>query len=145
VLLVLAAVVAGCGADRNGYVADNERLLAELPRFPNSTRLSVQHLEIEQTLGDSEIGLWAAGYSTHVQFRVPRTVSGEDVVRFCNRQLRQGGWQGRISHVDGIPVACYVRGGAFVSILTDGMDRRFPGIWSFEIGVNHDGGAPSLC
>jgi hypothetical protein len=143
--LVVVVVLAACGADQNDYIAQNERLLAELPQFPNAVQINEQHLEIEDTLGDTEFAWRTAGYSTHVAYGVPRSVSDIEIVRYFDKRLRHAGWEGHVSQVDGIPVACYVRGSAFVSISTDGMDKRFAGPWSFEIGLNHNGGAPSLC
>jgi hypothetical protein len=41
-------------------------------------------------------------------------------------------------------MGCFTRGRAFVSILTDGMVGVPPARHTFELGVNHDGGAPAI-
>jgi len=89
------------------------------------------------------------GYSTHASYRPPPKASAQAVVRFFVVRLRREGWQGNSTVVDRVPMACFTRGRAFVSILTDGMVGR-PGAEvplaerTFEVGINHAGAAPAI-
>jgi hypothetical protein len=142
VLLVpLLLIVGGCAPDRDEWVGKNEALLARLPHYPGSERVATQTLEIEE---GNELSPRVVGYSTHVSYRPPPTASARAVVRFFAVRLRREGWTGRTAVVDRVPAACFSRGRAFVSILTDGMVDTPAAERTFEVGVNHDGGAPAV-
>jgi hypothetical protein len=145
-LLPLLLLAGGCGPNRAEWIAENEALLASLPHYPGSARIQTQNLEIEE--GD-ELTAHVVGYSTHVSYRPPLNVSARAIVRFFVVRLRRHGWEGNSTVVDRVPMACFTRGRAFVSVLTDGMVGR-PGAEvplaerTFEVGVNHAGAAPTI-
>jgi len=128
-------------------VAANETLLARLPHYPGSTRVGTQNLSVQE---GNDLTAHVVGYSTHASYRPPPEATARAVVRFFVVRLRREGWRGSSTVVDRVPTACFTRGRAFVSILTDGM-VGFPGApvppaeRTFEVGVNHAGAAPSIC
>jgi hypothetical protein len=140
-LLPLLVLAVGCAPDRGEWTAKNEALLTRLPHYPGSTRVATQTLEIE---GGSESTPHVVGYSTHVSYRPPPMASATAIVRFFVVRLRREGWRGSSTVVDSVPMGCFTRGRAFVSILTDGMVGVPPAERTFELGVNHDGGAPAI-
>ena len=146
-IVPLLFVVDGCAPDRAKWLAANEALVARLPHYPGSTRVGVQNLSVE---AGGDFNAHVVGYSTHVSYRPPPKASARAIVDFFFARLRRRGWHGTTSVVDRVPAACFTRGRAFVSILTDGM-VGFPGApvppveRTFEVGVNHAGGAPSIC
>jgi hypothetical protein len=140
-LLPLLVLAVGCAPDRGEWTAKNEALLTRLPHYPGSTRVATQTLEIEE---GSELTSHVVGYSTHVSYRPPPTASATAIVRFFVVRLRRDGWRGSSTVVDSVPMGCFTHGRAFVSILTDGMVGVPPAERTFELGVNHDGGAPAI-
>jgi hypothetical protein len=140
-LLPLLLFAPGCAPDRAEWVAKNEALIARLPHYPGSTRVATQNLEIEE--GD-ELTAHVVGYSTHVSYRPPPKATARAIVRFFVVRLGRQGWRGSSAVVDRVPMACFTRGRAFVSVLTDGMVDVPPAERTFELGVNHSGGAPAI-
>ena len=140
-LLPLLLLAGACAPDRAEWVAKNEALLADLPHYPGSTRVGTQNLEIEG--GDESIP-HVVGYSTHVSYRPPPKASPRAIVGFFVVRLRRQGWRGSSAVVDRVPMACFTRGRAFVSVLTDGMVDTPPAERTFELGVNHNGAAPAI-
>jgi hypothetical protein len=145
-LLSLLLLAGGCGPDREEWVAKNEALLSRLPDYPGSTRVGTQNLEIE---AGNELTAHVVGYSTHVSYRPPPKASARAIVRFFVTRLRREGWRASSAVVDRVPMACFTRGRAFVSVLTDGMVGG-PGApvplaeRTFELGVNHAGAVPAI-
>jgi hypothetical protein len=145
-LVPLLLLTGGCGPDRAEWIAKNEALLAGLPHYPGSTRVGTHNLEIEE--GD-DLMADVVGYSTHASYRPPPKASAQAIVRFFVVRLRREGWRGNTTVVDGVPMACFTRGRAFLSLLTDGM-VGIPGEEvpfaerTFELGANHAGAAPAI-
>jgi hypothetical protein len=145
-LLPLLLLAGGCGPDRAEWIAKNEALLARLPHYPGSTRVRTQNIAIEE--GD-DLTAHVVGYSTHAVYRPPPKTSARAIVRFFVVRLRRDSWQGKSTVVDSVPMACFTRDRAFVSVLTDGMVGR-PGAEvplaerTFEVGLNHAGAAPAI-
>jgi hypothetical protein len=140
-LLPLLLLAGGCAPDRGEWTAKNEALLARLPHYPGSTRVATQTLEIEE---GSELTSHVVGYSTHVSYRPPPKASAQAIVRFFAVRLRRQGWRGSSAVVDRVPMACFTRGRALVSILTDGMVDVPPAERTFELGVNHNGAVRAI-
>ena len=140
-LLPLLLFAPGCAPDRAEWVAKNEALIARLPHYPGSTRVGTQNLEIEE---GNDLTAHVVGYSTHVSYRPPPKATARAIVRFFVVRLRRQGWRGSSAVVDRVPMACFTRGRAFVSVLTDGMVDVPPAERTFELGVNHSGGAPAI-
>jgi hypothetical protein len=140
-VLPLFLLAGACAPDRGEWIAKNEALLARLPHYPGSTRVATQTLELEE---GAESMPRVVGYSTHASYRPPPKASARAIVRFFVVRLRREGWRGDSAVVDRVPMACFTRGRAFVSILTDGMVDAPPAERTFELGVNHDGAAPAI-
>ena len=146
-ILPLLVLAGGCGPDRSSWLAANEALIARLPHYPGSTRVGTQNLAVES---GGDLTSHVVGYSTHASYRPPPHASARAIVHFFVLRLRREGWRGTGDVVDHVPTACFTRGRAFVSILTDGM-VGFPGApvppreRTYELGVDHAGAAPSIC
>ena len=123
---LLAAGAAGCGdrVDRSAYVKANERLFAQLPRFPR-TRLAG---ETSTAYRSSDLGR-VAGYGTRFDLELPAPATAARVGGFFRRRL-QPGW--RLVEALAGPVFNFRRGKAFVSINLDNWRAH-----GLEIAVDH--------
>jgi hypothetical protein len=131
ILVVAVAVLAGCGASRNSYVGENERVFNDLPRFPGSRLTGEQS---SPYYGESDLSP-VLGYSTVYTFTFPAAASGSRVGSFFEQRLKApwllyetlGGSQlgGGISN--------FRRERSEVSINLD--NARFH---RFEIDIDHD-------
>lgn len=142
-----SALAVGCGPDRASWVSQNERLLAELPTFPQSERIRsrTQNLPDTKTLFGGDTSERTVGYTTSAKFEVPAGVTADEVITFFVQHLRSE-WRVTRWQVGGQPFACFDRGRAVAWIDTNGLpivgDRR-PG--AFDITVDHDAGDSDGC
>ena len=142
--LALAAALAACGADKDTYVRENERILATLPEVPGAERRSVEHQPYFE--GDSA-GSPPAGWTTGVTYRAAPEMTDADVIDFYVDSMDQD-WRPRLEEVPitdletgeqkgVVLLVSFTRGTAVVSISTDNMYVGGP--HTFEVVVDHEG------
>jgi hypothetical protein len=136
-LLCLGLGLAACGGvDRSAYLDKNERMLAELPRFPDSHLIGRQVLSDTKTLFGEQFE-HTVGYTTYVTYAVPDSTTQQAVVDFYQRRLH--GWRGESWTVSNVLFACFERDSATIAVFTEGIEphvRRK----SYGLSINHKGG-----
>lgn len=135
-LLGAATLLAGCGGvNRRDYVSRNEAILASLPVFPGAVKT---HELSTPDYGHGEFSD-PTGYSTSVDYRVPRGTRGAAVLRFYESRLERRGW--RVSFSSGA-VRNFTRKGSLVAldaILLSPAHGK-PLNWTYELDVDQRGG-----
>lgn len=101
VLLIGAAVASALlvrffrGPDRSDYLAQNERIVAELPLPKGAHERGRQILRDEDTVFGEQLS-HTVGYTTYVTYSAPATMTSKDVVDFYTQRLAIGaghrGW-----------------------------------------------------
>jgi hypothetical protein len=144
-LVVLAALA--CWDDDDveeaDYIAANEALLDELPRFPGAERTQTTTAPYSDGDGaDAPI----AGYTTNAVFSAPDGTSAEDVVGFFEEELSDD-WKSQREEspvvdqptgeqIATVITATFTQDGATVSVNTDGIAT---GDSTFDVGTDSGG------
>jgi hypothetical protein len=123
--VLLGLALCGCGGpDRAAYVKENERLFAQLPRYPGA-RLDGKTSSAARAEEDGPV----VGYVTLFEFELPRQATSESVGSFYRQKLRPS-WR-LVETLDG-PVFNFRRGRVCISINLESSRAH-----SLEIAVDH--------
>jgi hypothetical protein len=128
-LLLAVLIAAGCHVDRDEEVRKAERLLAALPPYPGSVRVS------SSVAGGYEGDLWnhADSYTLGITYQLPAGTTGDDVGRFYAKRLPPG-WKrcGMFRWSDGVWNLCFERPGGSLGIDT-ALTRNSPPTYSIVV------------
>lgn len=140
--IALSLVATACGADKDSYVRENERILEALPEPPGAERLTTGHNPYYDEWGGSPIG-----WTTNVVYSAPPEMTDQGVIDFYVQNMGQD-WQAQVEEVPIVEVgtgerkgrvltAQFTWGVAQVSMNTDGMLGGAP--HTFEVVIDHRG------
>lgn len=142
------AFTLACGADKDDYVRENERILEELPVFPGAVVERLTSNPYDEPEGSGAPPYEVIGYTTNVVYEAPPDATAQQVIDFYAERLA-GGWEVRFEEIPivvggtgerrgTVLIAHFMRGEAIVSVNTDGIVAAAAGR-TFEVVVDQRG------